>query len=351
MAGKIAQSVISTGPKDELLTKDGRGATPGDTLSKTAAGLDDVLLDIIKDDRDDALSLDAVVDSLIQQALQPNASTAQADKAISSELGQNLTSIVGLDPSVSDDAKEAYIYKLSKIAFDNIDLKDGSGSLSMSPGSDTTKARALALAISKAAKDTSLAGYSDSRAEESILMSLMKQALLIGIPALVIYLINRSKRKREMRRQMIESVREVILRGDLDTLEEIIKHIGPEGVLHRVPDAVPLLLQSYRFPRGTTPDRYRPIRVQLLRVCDAIDVNWYRINRNGQWIGNLHPYSVASRDSKLLLLLPDNGMNDWDSVTSTHFVGTMIAPDYRQMTFESEIRRMYPRMIWRRPRR
>lgn len=119
--------------------------------------------------------------------------------------------------------------------------------------------------------------------------------------------------------------------GDIDSVEVMLKHVGPEVLLSRQPSVPKELLRRYRFKEGTTPGDYPDRLAQLVRVMDQLAPLWFWTYRGEERVWNLAYLAVASDDAQILLKSHD-----------TYRTAVMIARHYPEKRPQVLLRAMYP---------
>lgn len=350
MAPKIASSVVETGPNDEVAAVDAYATTPSaveeklapepsffdnisskasevasnlsdsaagaiDSVSSGEFGVNDALGYIKFDGKDTGLNYDKITGAAKKVGLSALVGNGDASKRVNKAAGQAISSIPGVNPDMVGYAEELLPGLLSG---ETGELIAASGEyIKIGMDADTSSASGIIAAVKKLTGASAIADYIDQTAFLATAMVYFDEAIRLGIPDILDGLWEDLKNDKRAKARLINSVRSVILRSDIHTLNKIIGWVGAEGVLSRVPDACTLLLAVYRFPRKTKPEEYPAKRAELLGVLNKLDVNWSKVQRNGVMIPALKPFLRVSSNAKLLLQLEAG--YDVDVMVAKHY--------------------------------
>lgn len=345
MSAKVANPVLVTGPTDEVLAVDGRGKSAKETLAKSASA-PNTLSETPQDSAAVQISTALVQKQLLKKITNPKISDDKAQQRLESSMSTRLVDMFGDDSNASNNVVQRYQKDLTGRRLDGI-RGDKDQLVKMYRKTDPTSAKSLANAVSKLTGDKGTLGWLDTKSGFSTGLELLNKAIDMGIPDLIDDMMEYLENNREAKRRLIDSVRSVIIRGDLDTLEKIFGYIGASGILQRVPEAIMLLLASYRIPPRTETTEYQGIRTKLLSLLNQIDPNWATTPRNNVEVSDLAATNYASRDVRKLLMLPQPGTTDANIMEQPHFIEAMLAGQYRNQSLEELTAKMYPELkIW-----
>ena len=345
MSAKVANPVLVTGPTDEVLAVDGRGKSAKETLAKSASA-PNTLSETPQDSAAVQISTALVQKQLLKKITNPKISDDKAQQRLESSMSTRLVDMFGDDSNASNNVVQRYQKDLTGRRLDGI-RGDKDQLVKMYRKTDPTSAKSLANAVSKLTGDKGTLGWLDTKSGFSTGLELLNKAIDMGIPDLIDDMMEYLENNREAKRRLIDSVRSVIIRGDLDTLEKIFGSIGASGILQRVPEAIMLLLASYRIPPRTETTEYQGIRTKLLSLLNQIDPNWATTPRNNVEVSDLAATNYASRDVRKLLMLPQPGTTDANIMEQPHFIEAMLAGQYRNQSLEELTAKMYPELkIW-----
>lgn len=143
--------------------------------------------------------------------------------------------------------------------------------------------------------------FLDLEAEMAIIDHLLDQAIDLGIPQAFDIILGKIEDDRDKRRAILRNIKQSAMNSELKYVDKAVELIGSDGVLQKVPDIIPLILQYYSFPVGTKSEDYDDAWSSLNNTLTSIKSDWYMTNRNGVSVGYLEPFTVASTDAIKLL--------------------------------------------------
>lgn len=125
---------------------------------------------------------------------------------------------------------------------------------------------------------------------------------------------------------------------DLDFIDRIIEHSGPESLIAHNPDFPSQLLENYKIPLGTTTDEsnersYALELIKLTNVLDKLKPDWLWTYRGTTKVYNLEFISNASKDALKILR------------TNETLVDLLLAAEhFKVMSFKDLTLKLYPRI-------
>lgn len=346
MAAKLSPAVQVTGPNDALLANDGRGATPQGTIAKAQpsptppSGIQSAF-EIAK-----PLSGKLVEALVVDKLRNPGLSDAQAAQGLERSVGTRLVSLYGTATDSQIPMGNAIdAFKRDVTGRDPTKLLDASGRVidvwdRADPGKVTSLSQSV-LAITRIGGAT---GIVDVKGRYAAALGLLDQALALGVPQLIDDILQYVKVNKEAKRRLIENVRGVIMRSDHRTLNKILDWVGSEGVLQRVPDAIPLILTFYRFEWGVRPEHYPQRRRDLLAVLGRVKPNWNESLRGTQNVSDLTATNYMSAASKTLLTLLEPGTNDSNYFEQPYLLEATMAGAYPFQDLQRLSNSLYPEL-------
>ena len=247
MGAKVANPVLVTGPTDDILAVDGRGKTPKSTLAKSASA---TIVETPEESTAVKVSTSFIQKQLLKKITNPEISDDKAQQRLESSMSTRLVDMFGDDSNASNNVIDRYQKDQTGRRLDAI-RGDKNQLVKIYNRTDPTSVKSLASAIGSLTGDKGSLNWLDTKAGFSTGLELLDKAVKLGVPDLIDDMMQYLENNREAKRRLIDSVRPVIIRGDLDTLQKIFGYIGAAGILQRVPEAIMLLLASYRFPPRT----------------------------------------------------------------------------------------------------
>lgn len=341
----VVSSVFSTGPDDSLLKVDGFGTTPTETLSKlstapgSATGPTSFLDKLTGGFKNSGMDLADITRIVKIGEKGVGLDPSEALRALDRSLGTSISGIESLNSKVKTDALQS----LAKLAgFPGLSTLVGQAGAAYAifDGARTDSALGLMKAIARLTGNDALGGLISGLSKDSLLGSLLTEALALGVPDAIDQIWGAMKDKDAAKQRLIASLPSVVLRCDLASLRKIIGYIGAEAVLAKMPDTIMYLLAGYRFPTRTKVTDYPELKTYLVDTILMIDTKWMTTKRKGVDISSLKPFTRISRDARLLLL---------SSVVPAH-KGTdplyktpvLIAPSYTQTDIRQLGKKMFP---------
>ncbi|MBN22753.1 MAG: hypothetical protein CL678_15820 [Bdellovibrionaceae bacterium] len=303
MAGKIAETLFQSGPLDELLATDVYNLTDALVRNRLPADLSDTISSTVKSFmRDGALS-----DSAFKKVL------SLADNKIGLDTAALVSRIEGLSDSIrgplnniSSAAKEGITGALKSMGVDPTQAMGavvtiGDVATTIANG-DIEDARGIVDLISEVTGSSGIAKILDLEAEAALISGILGEAIRLQIPGAIDALVDLSNDRddRVVRRALEANLLSAIINGQLTIVRNILTKIGRVGVLTQVPQAIKLLLSTYRFKEVSAVIDYDAKYTELKTLLDDIDPNWFVDQRDGVEVTKLSPFSYASDDAKLL---------------------------------------------------
>lgn len=170
----------------------------------------------------------------------------------------------------------------------------------------------------------------DLHAEMAILDSLVGKSIALGLPQAYDQILAQIDDDALKTRVALRSLRQAAVLSDLETVRKTVDRTGSSRALAEVPDLTNLILQFYTWGQGTTTDQYPQKQQELVETLDMINPNWARRKRDGVWVDNLEPFTVASNQAGILLR------------ESPYAAQAMIAQPYGTTDYQSVARKYHP---------
>ena len=353
---ELADTLISTGPKDELLTVDVLGVSDANILSSLSnklSGFDTSPLESFRASSSRNSSFETMqLDSFTTRRIDPSRGgtslfssnlnggfsinpSQMADRILSSITGgQGL--IRGLSGPLQDSILGGGgIGSLGSMAASSVLSSMGvdiGGQLNSFNNNNFSDARGIFDLVNRVSGQPGLARYVDTGAESSLLSGVFRECMRVGVPMAIEALIGNDRfDPRSVDYALRSNMVDAVNYSDLSTIARIIERVGPNQILADTPNAVQQLLANYRFPVGTTYSQYGARWTELQTVLNSIEPNWGRYNRNGVMVDDLSFYTRISPDARTLLM----------SVPSRR-EAVMIAASYPTVVLRNLAKSMYP---------
>lgn len=350
MAAKLSPAVIVTGPKDDLLANDGRGNTPTSTINKLEPTSTDNESLVSALEATKEIAAPFIEAALVKKITDPRISDSAALRSMEQSIGTRLVTLFGATADAESPIRKATLaFRDDKTGRDPTQLYDASGRIvQVWDRTDPTKVSSLSRSILQITRDSGTTGLIDPKGKFAVALGLLETAVALGVPELIDDIVTYVKANKEAKRTLIESVRSVIMRSDLPTLNKILDYVGSEGVLQRVPEAIPLLLTFYRLPWGTKPEDYPARRNDLLATLARIKTDWNLTERNSQSVTDLGVTNYISSTARMLLSLIQPGTTDQNYFDQPYLLEMMLVGEYPIGRIDVLSRNLYPEIAaWR----
>lgn len=324
---KIAVGFLETGPKDSSLVTDVYGVSDNGVLNDVGSKISGFAKDAFNDIRQSP-SLVADLTSMVMSGGKNFSISKEglADRVMGSLGGQS-----GLVRGLTDTLKSTIVngVGLPEGIFDTAVAVIGGQAKRLS---NVSSGREVYSLINNITRSDELQGFYDVGSESALMAGTMREAIALGLPEAVTVLVEKSKTSEVAYNALYANMLVAVEHSDLDTILMMVDHVGVNGFLAQVPNAVTLLLSSYKLPVGTTSENYDNEYEALVAVLDKLQPGWGRINRNGVWVNDLTFYAGVSEDGRKLLLREDE-----------HVVATLIGASYgTRVNLIEELKTMYP---------
>lgn len=302
---KLAETFLTTGAKDELMTVDPLGVSDVNILNSLAgklSGFDTSFLESFRSGgttvlgqlsslvggSDGGFSFDT--SALTSRVLDSLGGSQGMLRNLTSELQSNLTQGFNIDSSIYDQV-----------------LGSINGTVSSFSTNNFSDARGIFDLVNQITGQSNLAQFFDVGAEANLLSGIFNEAIQLGIPMVVDALLSQADSSYAADQALRANIPTVIAYCDLDTATQLIDRLGVNQVIADAPAMAQQLISTYRMPSGTTSDQYTLRYTELKAVLDILQPGWGRVNRNGTDIIDLGMFANASADAMVVL----NTQSEW----------------------------------------
>ena len=251
------------------------------------------------------------LDSLLKtQGLSVNTISTDMKSVISNAMGQDKTFIDHMQVKIGDTYR----------SIQNGDYKTVSGFTEMARG---------------LLGDTVIGQMIDQEAELAYYSTMLTQADACGMPEAVDLILGKTKDS-NTRKNVLTRYGAGYSGTSVSSLETMIRQYPNDisALTAKRPDLALVVLQSYTFDSGTTPDQYPAKLTQLIYVLDHLMPNWLYTTRGTQEIINLTVFSRASKDAVTLF-----------QTDAKYMVPATIGGNYPTKTASSIMKAMYPHIV------
>ena len=347
---KLAATIFTAGPLDELLTVDTLGISDSgilNTLSgklsgfvsnpleafRTGSGIADELSKMVSSavsgvKLDPAALASRVIDSLGGNSSMLNGLTSSLTSSLSGGLqfgtgglptlsgaAEALVLSAGVDPAIYTQV----IGVVGGVAheFDTNSPQDAQGVFNL---------------ISSFTGNSELAQMIDVGAEANVLSATFGELISLGLPEAIPLVIEQAGTAEAAGYALRANLPRALAASDLQTTALVVEKLGIEQVTADVPNAAQRLLHSYKLPKGTPSSAYADRYAELSDLLDVLQPGWGTVKRDGAAISDLELFSTASRDALTLF-----------NTEPSYAVAAIIAPFYPEVNLIQQAKRNYPR--------
>lgn len=139
-------------------------------------------------------------------------------------------------------------------------------------------------------------GILDVQAIGTMLGEIVKTAASIGNHDIIKEVVSLFKSSKHRNSAMNSVVYTAALKGDIQTLDAIIKVLGGIETNKNNPKTIQYLLTAYRLDPFYTPDKNKEYRKRLFDLLNQLDPNWYYEIIDGVKVTKLEPFQYMSQD-------------------------------------------------------
>lgn len=326
---KVVPGFLETGPKDEALVVDPYGVSDNSILNNVAKAASGMVQDAIESlRRSPDLIADLTSMTLLGEGSFSMVRDNLANRVIGSLGGQygivnNLTgslreSIVngrGLPEGIFDTAVMVVNHQVEKFNANGME-----------------NARQVYSLVDQITSHRDLNQFFDIGSESALMAGVMRELIALRVPGSLEVLVEKAPHEEVAYNALYANMRVAVEYSDLDTVNLMIDHLGPEAFLARVPDAVQVLLSNYELPLGTHDGLYAAEWIALQACLDSLSPGWGRTLRNGEVVSDLSFYATLSEDAKKLMLLDPE-----------YQIAALVGPAYQGTPdMLQELRQRYP---------
>lgn len=342
LLNKLATSVATTRPTDDIAAVDARKPTTSQPLIKpSTTPADGGVLDKVTTAVRKKSKLTDIGQVLTVSEGRFGIDPKTAGSKIDNIVGLSVSGIYG---ESNEQIKANAVSNLFKLTGSQEITQIGdavTGLFTIDRTTDTSSVKGLLNAVSKYAGIPGIGNITDAIPGMATGLALLDTAVGLGVPDLIDTIIGKIGNDKLAKQKLIDMTRNIIVRGDLRTLQKVMDWIGPEGVLLKVPNAPQLILAAYRFPPDMQPEQYPDQRALLFNILDRFGPNWYRTKRGSEYVYDLEVFTRCSDASKTLLNLT---MQDTplESPANTFVVPTWIAGLFKPVNIDEHAKKQYP---------
>lgn len=351
--GKIAKTVFSTGPSDQVATVDVYKNAPNEVVNANPNKADSELGKSLKSQENKLFGKGGLTDSLkklgsdgkidakdilaggklIRQAateLKDNLTKFTSDNlaGIKSEVVERLLSANGISGSVINLVNSQLDLPGTGKYSDNNEFKILIDNIThIRESTDLSSVRGIFDAFSQLTASEGPLHLLVDKAELTLLKGIQDELTQWRIPELTDRLINHFKDDKLKRAALLQMVEAASLTSDLYTISKAIGECGNSAILAKYPELIETILSNYRLP-NEDQDNLEFHQHSLLALLTALDANWmYYTNTKSIHLKRFNSLSADARtllsyhpDFNVACLLgPMYGSSDYDGLAQTAY--------------------------------
>lgn len=328
----LASTIFSGGGKDELAAADVYSETTNtdETLSGFKSTINksaDRVGDLVKNSGMNAADLAELVDLKGGVGIDSDALA----RRMGSLTGYRFDSLSAFAESVKSDALSG-IDKWTGLELNG--LVDTAGKFWPLVNGDVTDARELFAIISDVAGDEYLNKFLDIGAQAGFFGALIDKCIEFGIPDAIDVLFQKIEDEDMRKEMLIQNLERAARAGDIETLNEIKKLIGPQEMMARCPEIVQFVMAGYRIRDRTVVPNYREHYDKMVSLFNELDSQWC-----------ITSMGVHSRVSKLDVFTTANDMSlEIFSRVGDYIPEALIARSYPISNLKSLAKQAWPKI-------
>lgn len=175
----------------------------------------------------------------------------------------------------------------------------------------------------------------DKKSKYAVLNNVLGKGIELGLTKVLDVIIDKLSEDPEdrdaIRLALLNNIRRMALRSDLDGLEKAVDFLGPQQTLQKEPRIIRIILVAFHFSNKDSVNDYPAKSLQLITLLNTIDPNWLNYEWNGETITRLDNLTGISEDAIVLL--------GYDETTKTP---SLIANSYSRVNIRSLAKLNFP---------
>lgn len=293
-------SMVSTSAKDTLQAVDGFGKTTTEVLTEsrnTVAGKIAAAKDwLTKTDIAGLGSLSDIMKSAAELKKEAEALQTQITDTVSTGIG----TVRGLTQEILGPAEEA-LAKLNELPLDKI--TDGQYWLDVAIGTNASDLNNLGYLTERLVGqvDGIKDGYQDQWGRLSLGIGIADSAITLGDSTVLDAVMNEWGNEAAMREPVIDRFPDAVSQGNTGLVKVMIDQLGADYILVKYPDAIQIILTTYRTPIGATVNDEPRLGEELVDILESIDPGWDKPKTVPNAVHNLKVFMNASISTQRVL--------------------------------------------------
>lgn len=313
-------SIISTGAKDAIQAVDGFGKSIKDTLTESRNTIASKLAEAKSWLTDTDIFGLGSLNEMMAAAADAKKQAIELQNQISDTVSSGIGTIRGLTDDVMGVATDA-LYLLEQYPLDKI--TDGEYWLDIALGKnaeDINNLGNLTTRLLGQVEDIKT-GYQDQYARLALAIGIADSAVTLGDSTVVDAIFDEFGNDVTLRETLILRFPDAVAQGNTALVKTIIKQFGADYVLIKYPDAVQIVLTSYRMPIGATSNDEPELAKELIDILESLDKDWDKVKTMQNAVHNVRVFLNASIGTQrtlrhveeigyLLKIAPNYSMSD-----------------------------------------
>lgn len=155
--------------------------------------------------------------------------------------------------------------------------------------------------LSRITGESEIASFLDVGAQASLMSSLTREMINLGVPDAITVLLQKSKSDEAAYWALQSNIIVAANVADLKTVDMMTDTLGSQRMLSDCPDIISQILAGYRFPTGTTVADYQARYDSLNATFTALDPHWGYSLRGSEYVTSTDFFKNISADARELL--------------------------------------------------
>lgn len=310
--GKVAKTVVDTGPDDDAAVADVYGLSSLTTADSLSA-IKNIVTALSGNDTSSAGQLKGeIADGLINakrkteeqdKKAKDAAATAEAKERLKTG-GTNTNQLEKIDPTMLDSiAKNIELAKKKNKR--NYFYDENGNKITVQDPTKLNSASKLFKFAGDVMDDPEVQAQMDAQPQLAMFDEILKQSMALGVPDLIDKGYQLYKDQQEAKQALIDGLESTVKRGDLDTTIKIFGYIGGPAVMAKMPSFHQQMLKYYKIPKNTPKSSYPGLGTKLVGLLDDVLAGWDKGMRGGVVTDELTPFIGIGSDATSVLCYMD----------------------------------------------
>lgn len=329
---KLTNPLFSTGAKDELSLIDVYGQKNNSTINTFVETLKGVLTGPLEAFREKGIggilgNIESFSNVVAQVAngfnLNPQAMADRISGCIGqSSLFNNMSSALKTATTLGGKIPP----EISNVVFTVVNEV-----VSSSKTNNVRDAQDLFNLVDQVTSDSRMSGLMDYGAQCSVYTGMVGQAIQLNVPGCIDALAERANNDDVVKVALQANAINAIQSGNLEVVNLFLENIGAGKIVRDIPNAAPVLAQTYVAPKVAPEDTLDAEWDNLQTALTMLDPSWDIVYRAGESVTNLEVFTKASPDAKRLMAR-DPG----------YATALLIAEKHPSVDLKKNIKKKYP---------